>query len=82
MLIAILLANFNECLNNIGGGEDMANDVGKTDLFVTFANVHANQVKLIYLIQKKVELRRHLDNMMKQRKKQLTYESFWELRRG
>ena len=81
LIISIWLVKSGNCLN-LQETEDMLNGVGKTDLFVSFANVHTNPEKLFYIMQKNVELRRNLNDMMKQRKKQLAYESYWELRRG
>jgi len=75
LMLAILLAKLSNCDEYVHGG-----DGGRILRF--YREMQNDPEKVINRIQTKSELRKNLDKIMNQRRKQLAYESFWELRRG
>ena len=77
LIIAILLV---ECNQGLKGDLLLPDDIEAKSLpGQTQPTINE---KLAFIIQKNLELRKNLNNIMRQRKKQQAYEYFWELRRG
>ncbi len=77
-ILTVLLIKFGHCDEYMPERDYTEN----LSLLRFLRNGKLNPEKAFHLMETNLELRKSLDKIMNQRRKQLAYESFWELRRG
>ena len=83
-ILTVLLIKFASCDEYMPNDnyEQRTKDHMNGYLLRLIKNTNTNPERAYHLMEANLELRKSLDKIMNQRRKQLTYENFWELRRG